>query len=194
MSDFHDVGLFHHKFGLDNTTIDSAPGPRDVDPALMAFRIKFLKEEIQEFEDAYAIGDEAGMFDALLDLSYVAYGTAHLKGYPWVQGWNLVQTANMEKKRANANGGNSKRGSSYDVIKPPDWVAPNIEGLLRIYGWFQEEIVRQCPQCHKELKQTDMWRWCKNTNYPDKTFCTMDCLEDYIMDEVDEERDDKSTV
>jgi len=129
-SNFDDVGDFHEKFELDNVTHHPV-GPRDISAEFMEFRIKFLKEELSEFIVAYDIHDTPMMFDALLDLVYVAMGTAHLLGFPWQDGWDEVQRANMMKIRASSDGQDSKRGSSFDVVKPPNWVPPDIEGVLR---------------------------------------------------------------
>lgn len=131
-SNFDDVGDFHEKFNLDNVTYHGA-SPRDLDPDVLAFRIEFLREELKEFEDACAAGSEAGKFDALLDLVYVALGTAQLLGYPWQRGWVAVQHANMRKVRAASDGSDSKRGSAYDVVKPPGWEPPDLESILRDY-------------------------------------------------------------
>lgn len=133
-SNFDHVGDFHEKFGLDNVTHQGA-GARDVSEETMDFRRKFLQEELDEFDEARAAGDDARMFDALLDLVYVAMGTAHLKGYPWQVGWEAVQEANMVKVRANEDGSNSKRGSSLDVIKPKGWQSPDIAEVLRRVGF-----------------------------------------------------------
>ena len=134
-SDFGEVGQFHTKFGLPV----SQGTPRTVDPEVLEFRIKFLREELDEFEAGAKEGDHAQMFDALLDLVYVALGTAHYFGYPWHEGWRLVQCANMSKVRAQADGSDSKRGSSFDVVKPPGWTPPDIEKLLRTNGWDTNE-------------------------------------------------------
>lgn len=154
---FGDVGRFHTKFGLPNVN-DDPPGPREFCEDLMQFRLNFLLEELKELMesmDAYfspssdAKGeptvkielegapevDHAKAFDALLDLVYVALGTAHLMGYPWDDGWDRVQRANMTKVRAQSDGSDSKRGSSFDVVKPKGWTPPDIEGLLQSYGW-----------------------------------------------------------
>lgn len=143
-SNFDDVGDFHEKFGLDNVT-HRGSGPRLVPLDLMDFRIKFLHEELKEFEDAYAEGNVAKMFDALLDLAYVTFGTAHLMGFPWQRGWDEVQRANMSKVRAQADGSDSRRDSSWDVVKPYGWEPPDIEGVLTT-------APKQCPQCHRYLQ------------------------------------------
>ena len=129
MTNFEDVGRFHEKFKLPVAQGEIRQLPQD----LLYFRANFLKEELAEFVLAMPSwttpADHAKMFDALLDLVYVALGTAHLLGYPWEQGWNLVQAANMAKVRA-LRPEDSKRGSAWDVVKPPGWVAPDIESLL----------------------------------------------------------------
>jgi len=140
--EFHEVGQFHHKFGLDNVTYKSA-GPREVDGDTLIFRMKFLCEELEEFFNGVGISnsnwnvekDQAKMFDSLIDLVYVAYGTAHLLGYPWAEGWNAVQAANMAKVRAQPDGSDSTRGSALDVVKPEGWTPPDIEGILQSWGF-----------------------------------------------------------
>ena len=150
---FQDVGAFHQKFGLPVSNRANA-GPRELEPGLIEFRIKFMLEELLEFitgagyhlqPDAEGNAmilkspgveiDHAQTFDALIDLAYVVFGTAHLMGYPWQEGWNAVQEANMAKVRAAADGSDSKRGSSFDVVKPEGWTAPDIGEVLRRHGF-----------------------------------------------------------
>lgn len=135
-TNFDDVGNFHQRFDLDNVTHHGA-GPRETSKELMDFRIKFMYEELQEFEEGYAEGDEAKMADALIDLAYVVFGTAHLKGYPWQALWEDVQSANMRKVRAANDGSDSKRGSSFDVVKPEGWVGPDTQGILEKNGFSE---------------------------------------------------------
>lgn len=115
----HDVHTFHRKF-----MVPMSPVPAFLDPAAHEFRFKFLHEELAEFQQAYGLGDLEKAFDALLDLVYVAVGTALMMGLPWGAGWERVQKANMEKELAKPDGSNSKRGSPLDVVKPAGWVAP----------------------------------------------------------------------
>lgn len=135
MNNFNDVGTFHQKFDLDNVTYQGV-GPRHgVDNDLLEFRRKFMQEELDEFTAAMERGDDVEMFDALLDLAYVVFGTAHLLGYPWQTGWDEVQRSNMEKERAAADGSNSKRLSAFDVVKPEGWTPPNLKGILKSFGF-----------------------------------------------------------
>jgi predicted HAD superfamily Cof-like phosphohydrolase len=150
MSDFDDVGDFHKKFGLDNVTHEGA-GPRVVPDDLMEFRRKFLHEELEEFEEGLAEGDEAKMADALIDLVYVAMGTAHLRGYPWQQLWDDVQRANMSKVRAARDGHDSKRNSQYDVVKPDGWEPPAIGRLLASIGFDLSNTTGLCTICGSDF-------------------------------------------
>ena len=144
-SNFEDVGDFHEKFGLPNTMDGLGDTELSVSDELMAFRLKFMHEELEEFTKALETMDHPEMFDALLDLVYVAMGTAHLLGYPWQTGWNAVQTANMKKVRALPDGSNSKRGSGFDVVKPAGWKAPDI-------GLVLDQAFHRCPTCHRSLE------------------------------------------
>lgn len=163
MSDnnFDDVGRFHQRFDLHNTTF-LRPGPRRWDRALMEYRVRFLEEELKEFKDALANHDDAGMFDALLDLVYVAMGTAHLQGYPWREGWDAVQEANMAKVRGTAeHNDHAKRGTQEPMVKPPGWTPPDIQGLLVGYGFPETSVVNDlecCPACKRTWEEIDRVR------------------------------------
>lgn len=157
MSDFHDVGYFHAKFGLPN----NPQRPQHPTRELLEFRLNFLLEELTEivlgagaqFDPEYGppeLGgsimgmkvklpdtdhwDHAQVFDGLIDLNYVSHGMAHILGYPWEEGWDAVQKANMQKERA-TRADQSERGGTWDVIKPPGWTPPDIKQILRDHGW-----------------------------------------------------------
>lgn len=174
---FTDVGDFHEKFGLTSLTHSSNPGPRpaeEITEELLKFRLKFLEEELIELAQSMHFArlakpgggdmvgvslDHAQAFDSLIDLVYVALGTAHLLGYPWQEGWEAVQTANMAKERCqidhkyvgdgieacrdlNPDGycgapkeKHGSRGSLFDVMKPPGWTPPDIAAVLRRHGF-----------------------------------------------------------
>lgn len=136
-TNFEDVGRFHRKFGLPSVSHEGV-GPREVDSELLAFRVRFLHEELEEYEDAIAENNPAKAFDALLDLVYVAMGDAHHWGFPWQRGWELVQIANMQKQRSTSESTDSDRGNMWDIVKPAGWTPPDIEGLLFNSGWFAE--------------------------------------------------------
>lgn len=127
-----DVKKFHEKFGLPTGREDVLSG----DDSLIRYRLGFLREELEELDKALAEGDRVGAFDALLDLVYVAHGTALMLGidpHQWHSGMAAVQAANMAKVRC-ADASESKRGHSADVRKPDGWVGPEAR-LREILAW-----------------------------------------------------------
>jgi predicted HAD superfamily Cof-like phosphohydrolase len=124
LSDSEAVKAFQDKFN-----IPMPASPQFPSPEVFEFRMKFLTEEVLEFIDAYVDRDLHAMADALIDLVYVAHGTALMMGLPWSPLWEEVQRANITKIRA-THAGESKRGSALDVIKPIGWVGPNFDLIL----------------------------------------------------------------
>lgn len=126
------VAEFHEKFGLPMGAVDHLmPSEHTQD-----FRIKFLREELDELVEALDNDDRVAMFDALLDLAYVVYGTALFAGISpaqWAAGMHAVHTANMAKVRVES-ATDSKRGSAFDCKKPEGWVGPEAR-LKEILSW-----------------------------------------------------------
>lgn len=125
---YKDIEAFHKKFHLQETT----GKPHLLPPSLMQFRFDFMKEELDEINEAYIARDLAGVADGLIDLVYVVMGTAYMMGLPWKRLWDAVHSANMKKVRVE-KATDSKRGSTYDVVKPEGWLPPDIEGILTNY-------------------------------------------------------------
>ena len=121
---WYDILEFHQKFQL---PLPSSPKPLPKD--LAEFRLKFLNEELNEYERALQLADYEGQLDALVDLVYVAMGTAAMQGYNFAEAWRRVHAANMSKVRAKSKD-HSKRNSEYDVVKPKDWKAPCLKNLV----------------------------------------------------------------
>lgn len=143
-----DIVSFHQKFGL-----EYLGKPRSLhtekndgeDGTLFDFRTKFMLEELTEYMDEQPKltekvdkYDEGGVvkyldlqLDALVDLMYVALGTAYLQFGKRIfyEAWRRVQAANMAKVRVE-NTEDSKRGSKFDVVKPKGWVPPTHVDLL----------------------------------------------------------------
>lgn len=115
---------FHKKFGI---AYDGPP--RRLPPGLRDFRINFLKEELQEYIDAVTVGNLEKQFDALIDLVYVALGTAHLQGLPFRAGFDRVQYANMQKMKATRET-EGTRPHLFDITKPYGWKAPVLLDLI----------------------------------------------------------------
>lgn len=139
MSNFKDVLQFHRQMGL---PVGDFYNPQILDADLMQQRLDFMEEELHEIIDAFNLLESAKelkldteylrfmilpkIFDGLLDLVYVACGTGVMMGLPWEEGWDLVQFANMAKRREEGKDGEHHRG----IIKPPGWREPDLTGLL----------------------------------------------------------------
>lgn len=123
---YGDVLEFFKKFDLLQHCTSHPGWPK---AEITEFRLRFLLEELCEFDHAAALGDTAAAFDALIDIVYVALGTAIFMNLPWQVGWDRVQAANMQKIRA-ARSTDSKRGTAFDVVKPPSWQAPTLDDLI----------------------------------------------------------------
>lgn len=119
-----DLDHFHTKFGFEQRKPGEVPNQ-----ALIAFRVKFLVEELTELTKALNRRDMAKTLDALVDLTYVAVGTAWMLGLPFASAWREVHDANMNKVRATSES-ESIRGGLLDVIKPPGWKRPDISALI----------------------------------------------------------------
>lgn len=144
---FQDIKDFHVKFDLEY----KGP-PRHLPEDLNGFRTKFVAEELAEYvssdkldqriicdaiEDILqSVGQYGGVpdlekkLDALVDIVYVALGTAYLHGFDFEEAWRRVHAANMKKIRAAQDGSNSLRKSSNDVVKPPGWSAADLSDLV----------------------------------------------------------------
>jgi predicted HAD superfamily Cof-like phosphohydrolase len=147
--EFQDVLKFHQKFGLLHHTT-----PGHLSKRKLKERIDFLQEELDEFIDAsgiyppgvlspgaeitpYGSQDLSKQADALVDLVYVAIGTAVMLGLPWDCLWDDVQRANMAKER-----GITHRGHAVDVKKPKGWVGPKGSEILESFGYNPNEWER----------------------------------------------------
>ena len=126
VSGFQDVQNFHNKF-----EVPLASKPQLLEGEQYNFRLEFMREELNEFVDSHYHGNLPVAFDSLIDLVYVAYGTAQMMGCTpdmWQEMWNAVQEANMSKVRA-TSAEQSKRGTSLDVIKPAGWTSPDAKHI-----------------------------------------------------------------
>lgn len=123
-----DVLDFHKKFGITSATDAPAFG----DDLLMSYRIKFLEEELLETIKAYEENDLPSFLDGLVDLVYVAIGTAYMLKLPFDNAWKAVQIANMAKMRVE-NAADSKRKHPFDVVKPEGWTPPDIGKVIEDY-------------------------------------------------------------
>lgn len=158
--EFQDVRDFHQKFEL--LCFDK---PARLTKRKLVERVEFMLEELLEFTQSAGLDmqvtrdedgewyshvepglsveeqDMAGQADALVDLVYVALGTAVMLGLPWDWLWDDVQRANMAKVR-----GMTKRGHAVDVTKPPGWQGPQTQRILDLAGYQQSAEERDDAQ------------------------------------------------
>lgn len=147
-----DIIEFHRRFQQ-----EYIGKPRHLPPDLMRFRRKFMMEELGEYQESSdaaegqfvngavhgATWDEADFVfqlekqaDSLVDLVYVALGTAHLQGFNFPEMWRRVHAANMRKVLAMENGvaapdvTDSGRDKRFDVVKPAGWEPPSHTDLI----------------------------------------------------------------
>lgn len=119
-----DIEEFNRKFGLPVNSRELFAHASWLD-----YRMKFLLEELAETMQAVEDKDLHEVLDGLVDIMYVAVGTAVSLGLPIEEAWNRVHKANLEKVRVEAPE-QSKRKSSFDLVKPPGWKRPVFDDLL----------------------------------------------------------------
>ena len=122
---FNMVAAFNEKFELEPTAQPDFP----IDE-IAKLKNKHLQEELDEIVKGLNEGNLEEYFDGLIDLVYVALGAAYLGRLPFNEGFKRVHEANMTKVRA-LRQEDSKRGSTYDIVKPAGFVAPTLTDLIR---------------------------------------------------------------
>lgn len=157
-----DVKAFNEKFGLNALEPQTPEIIPDMGHLLM--RANFMLEELVEYAEAAGLQltvDEKGVYfcpatpfamgvgftgpnlekalDGLIDLIYVAAGTAIFHGFARrptqentiiSEAWRRVHNANMHKVKAGFGAPVSKRDPRFDIVKPEGWIAPTFTDLL----------------------------------------------------------------
>ncbi len=101
--------------------------PELADHKTACLRLKLILEEFEELEDAQAEGHLVGIADALSDLLYVVYGTAHTFGIPIDKCFEEVHNSNMSKRSVDGNPIFREDGK---VLKGPNFYEPDLKGIL----------------------------------------------------------------
>lgn len=120
---------FHQTFELEITKkpVDFRQKLTKSMQKLAALRRQLLTEEYEE----YIEGDEAQcsveMYDALLDIIYIAYGSLISYGFPAIDGMNEIHSSNMSK--TDEDGNPIKRGDGK-ILKGPNFRLPDLESIL----------------------------------------------------------------
>lgn len=124
----------HTKLLLSYYGLEYEGPPRMLPDKISEFRIKLLKEELDEYIEAKTKEDK---FDALIDLVVVALGSSELHGFPFNDGWIRVLQANLNKVRRP-----SERGE-WDIVKPAGWTPPNLSDLVKPINKPVEEVIER---------------------------------------------------
>lgn len=128
---------FHNKFGV---PVNDTPGFPSKE--VLKFRLETLAEELEEINNAAKRGDLEDFLDGLVDLVYFAMGTAHVCALPFNDAFREVHEANMRKVNASAENP-GKRGFGGDIVKPEDWVGPNMKKIIaKAVAHAKEQIAR----------------------------------------------------
>ncbi len=117
------VGDFHRAYGL---PVRSTP-TIEVGADQLELRLALIEEEVGELAEAARAGDLIGVADALADIVYVAYGTAHVYGIDLDAVLDEVHASNMTKLGAD---GRPIRRADGKVLKGPDYRPPDIAAVL----------------------------------------------------------------
>jgi hypothetical protein len=127
-----DVFEFMGKMGM-LAADDSGNGPpRPLSPQLWHERVgNLLHEEMRELDEAIAARDVVAQVDALVDIDYLIKGIGVLMRLPWEDLWDEVHRTNLAKEPAATV--RARRGA----VKPPGWTPPDLDRILRNYGWHE---------------------------------------------------------
>jgi predicted HAD superfamily Cof-like phosphohydrolase len=114
---FEDMAAFDRKYEFTEVRMT---------PQFLAFRMRFLVEELFEAIEAAEYGDAESFVDAMIDLIVVAAGTLSIGKVDGQRAWNEVRRANMSKVRQ-ANPTRPGSGGA-DLVKPDGWLKPDHTG------------------------------------------------------------------
>lgn len=115
------VRVFH-----DISEIATPSRPTLIESGRLALRADLIQEEIGEWLDAHCAGDIVEVADAIADLLYVVYGTAHEYGLPIDAIFAEVHRSNMTK----FPDGKIIRRADGKIMKPDTWEPPRIKEIL----------------------------------------------------------------
>jgi len=116
----HDVEKFHQKFDITRPWI---PQPPTIEDAVA--RCMLLVKKVGELIATMDAEDMVGVSENIVDLIYLAVGTARVYGLDLEPLWEEIHTTNMAKIAT----------SSYKVAKPMGWIPPRVRELLLEQGW-----------------------------------------------------------
>ena len=95
----------------------------------ISLRKSLLQEEVDELSDAVVKNDQVEILDAVIDIIYIALGTAHECGVldKVSKAWDLVHRNNMTKLGAD---GKVVKNENGKVIKPSNYLPVDLKILF----------------------------------------------------------------
>ena len=100
----------------------------DYNHGQVALYANLIKEEVDEFNQAYSTYDHVEMLDALIDILVVTTGAIHSMGADAEGAWKEVMQTNFAK--IDAETGKVRKREDGKVLKPLGWVPPDLGSFL----------------------------------------------------------------
>ena len=122
MSNFKKVKTFMITYGQEVKESPSFPNEN-----IIKLRIKLIKEELEELEQALNDKNLLEVADALTDILYVTYGAGHSFGINLDGCFEEVQRSNMSKLDENGKPIYNEYGK---VMKGPNFSKPNLKQFI----------------------------------------------------------------
>ena len=122
MSNFEKVKTFMTTYGQEVKESASFP-----DENIIKLRLKLIKEELEELEQALNDKNLLEVADALTDILYVTYGAGHSFGINLDACFEEVQRSNMSKLDADGKPIYNEYGK---VMKGPNFSKPNLKQFI----------------------------------------------------------------
>ena len=122
MSNFEKVKTFMTTYGQEVKESASFP-----DKNIIKLRLKLIKEELEELEQALNDKNLLEVADALTDILYVTYGAGHSFGINLDSCFEEVQRSNMSKLDKDGKPIYNEYGK---VMKGPNFSKPNLKQFI----------------------------------------------------------------
>ena len=122
MSNFEKVKTFMTTYGQEVKESASFP-----DENIIKLRLKLIKEELEELEQALNDKNLLEVADALTDILYVTYGAGHSFGINLDSCFEEVQRSNMSKLDKDGKPIYNEYGK---VMKGPNFSKPNLKQFI----------------------------------------------------------------
>ena len=121
---FTDVAVF---LKACNQSYPTTPDPKVSD--LAELYKKLIKEEVDEFWEAEALGDDAEQLDACFDMMWVIVGYMYARGWNPNLAWDEGAKSNLSK--IDKETGNVIRREDGKILKPEGWQPPDFSKFVR---------------------------------------------------------------